>query len=66
VIKTENLPSEVVAYIAEKDFQIFNLQHELAQLKRMIFGARSERCITADPSQLKLEIATEEIKPVEE
>jgi len=53
--------------LLEKDFQIFKLQNEVAQFRRMIFGAKSERFLSPEnPSQLKLEIATEEIKPVEE
>lgn len=62
----ENIPSEVLEIIsakdvllAEKDFRIQRLEQELAQLKRMVFGAKSERFISAvHPSQLSLEIET--------
>ena len=36
--------------------KIVLLEHELAQLKRMIFGSKSERFIPTDPAQLQLEI----------
>lgn len=55
--------------LLEKDFRIFKLENELAQLKRMIFGSKSERFVSSvNPSQLTLEITTEEniITPVEE
>lgn len=38
----------------EKDIEITYLKQELAQLKRMIFGAKSERFIQEDPGQLSL------------
>lgn len=37
------------AIIAQKDAEIALLKHELAELKRMIFGARSERFTPATP-----------------
>lgn len=41
------------------------LQHQLDQLKRMIFGAKSERFIPSEiPGQLSLEIAPQETLPV--
>lgn len=47
--------------LVEKDFRIFKLEQELAQLKRMIFGSKSERFIaTNNPAQLVLEINVEE------
>ncbi len=55
--------------LLEKDFRIFKLEHELADLKRMIFGSKSERFVASvNPSQLSLEIPVEEniITPADE
>jgi len=41
------------------------LKQELAQLKRMIFGSKSERHIGNDPSQLILGLDTEAVTPPE-
>lgn len=37
--------------ILEKDAQIALLKHELAELKRLIYGSKSERFVPADPRQ---------------
>lgn len=66
MISTENIPAAIREEIAELKFRNFKLETELAQLKRLLFGAKSERFIAADPAQLKLEIATEEIKTATE
>lgn len=48
LVSTKNL-------LAEKEIRLSKLEFELAQLKRMIFGAKSERFVpTAHPSQLNL------------
>lgn len=60
----EELISEVkniVEGYREQEFQIHKLQHELAQLKRMIFGSRSERfapAAIAGQTSLELNIET--------
>ena len=46
--------------IGELEFTINTLRHELDQLKKMIFGSRSERFMAAaDPSQLSLDMTGE-------
>lgn len=53
----------------QREYQIQKLQHELAQLKRMIFGSRSERFVPAAvPGQtsLDLNVETAEAKPAVE
>jgi transposase len=56
VIKTyENLFVESLQIIAEKDFRITRLEQELSELKRLIYGSKSERFIpTVHPSQSSL------------
>jgi hypothetical protein len=44
----------LVAQNKELAVENMYLKHELAQLKRMIFGSKSERHIGDDPSQLSL------------
>jgi transposase len=44
-------------------FEVSSLREELAQLKRLIFGNKSERFIPTDSGQLSLGIAAEEKKP---
>ena len=52
----KNLPQEkLIELIEEKDLRLTQIEFELAQLKRMIFGAKSERFVpAAHPSQLNL------------
>jgi len=46
----ENLGNNsLIGLLCERDFAILTLQQELAQLKRMIFGAKSERFVPAVP-----------------
>jgi transposase len=46
----ENLSNNsLIATLIERDFSILTLQQELAQMKRMIFGAKSERFIPLVP-----------------
>jgi transposase len=46
----ENLSNNsLIATLVERDFSILTLQQELAQMKRMIFGAKSERFIPLVP-----------------
>ena len=44
----------------EREARILYLEQELAQLKRMIFGAKSERFIPDDPGQLSLGLDIEQ------
>jgi hypothetical protein len=52
----KNLPQEkLIELIEEKDLRLTQIEFELAQLNRMIFGAKSERFVpAAHPSQLNL------------
>jgi len=47
----------------EQDIEIAYLKQELAQLKRMIFGSKSERFIQEDTGQLSLGLDIEQIEP---
>jgi transposase len=49
----------------EKDFEIAYLKQELTQLKRMIFGSKSERFTGNDPNQLSLGLDMEQTKAPE-
>ena len=49
----------------EHEAEILYLKQELAQLKRMIFGSKSERHIGGDPSQLSLGLDAEAVTPPE-
>ncbi len=44
----------------EQNIEITYLKQELAQLKRMIFGSKSERFIQGDPGQLSLNLGIEQ------
>ena len=48
----ENLGNNsLIGLLIERDFAILTLQQELAQLKRMIFGAKSERFVPSVPEE---------------
>jgi len=47
----------------EQEAKITYLEQELAQLKRMIFGSKSERFISNDTDQLSLGLDIEEQEP---
>ena len=67
MLKPDNLPPEVIEEITELKFRNYQLAQEIAQLKRMIFGSKSERFIASNnPAQLSLGINLEEnsITPV--
>jgi transposase len=50
---------------SEQEAEILYLKQELAQLKRMIFGSKSERHLGNDPSQLSLGLGVETVAPPE-
>jgi transposase len=50
----------------EQHIEIVYLKQELAQLKRMIFGAKSERFIPDDPGQLSLDLDIEQKENTEQ
>jgi transposase len=54
-----NMYQEMFAREKEHETEILYLKQELAQLKRMIFGSKSEKCIGNDPSQLTLGLDVE-------
>jgi transposase len=68
VTYTENgvlLPLELfnkfLTQASEQEAEILYLKQELAQLKRMIFGSKSERHLGGDPSQLSLGLGVETV-----
>jgi transposase len=72
VTYTENgvlLPLELfnkfLTQASEHEAEILYLKQELAQLKRMIFGSKSERHLGGDPSQLSLDLGVEAVAPPE-
>ena len=72
VTYTENgvlLPLELfnkfLTQASEQEAEILYLKQELAQLKRMIFGSKSERHLGNDPSQLSLGLGVEAVTPSE-
>lgn len=72
VTYTENgvlLPLELfnkfLTQASEHEAEILYLKQELAQLKRMIFGSKSERHLGNDPSQLSLGLGVETVAPPE-
>ncbi len=57
----------LTGFIIERDFAILTLQQELAQPKRMIFGAKSERFVPSVPEEqtsLGLDVETMVAPPV--
>lgn len=53
-IETVTISKAEYLELVQTKNRVLILQHELAQLKRMIFGAKSERHISMDPSQCSL------------
>ena len=49
--------------IREQDIELTYLRHELAQLKRMIFGSKSERFTGQSDGQLTLGLDIEDTAP---
>lgn len=62
---TLELYHQLLTQTREQEAEIMYLKQELAQLKRMIFGSKSERHIGDDPSQLSLGLDAEAITPPE-
>ena len=55
--------NKILTQASEQEAEILYLKQELAQLKRMIFGSKSERHIGGDPSQLSLGLDVEAVTP---
>jgi transposase len=62
---TREMYDELVLQNRELRAKNLYLEQELAQLKRMIFGSKSERHIGEDPGQLSLELDAETIEQPE-
>jgi transposase len=62
---TPEIYDRLVAQNKELEVENMFLKQELAQLKRMIFGSKSERHIGGDPSQLSLGLDIEAVTPPE-
>lgn len=62
IILTRKVYDELVLQNRELRTKNLYLEQELAQLKRMIFGSKSERHIGSDPSQLNLDLAVETVE----
>ena len=59
----ENLSNNsLIATLVERDFSILTLQQELAQMKRMIFGAKSERFIPLAVSYTHLDVYKRQVE----
>jgi transposase len=56
----------LMAHDREREIEIAYLKQELAQFKRMLFGAKSERFIPSDPGQLSLGFDVEQQENQEE
>ncbi len=65
VLLTIELYNQILTKEREQETEIMYLRHELFQLKRMIFGSKSERHIGSDPSQLNLGLDVETVKQSE-
>jgi transposase len=65
VLLTLKLYNKFLTQTREYEAEILYLKQELAQLKRMIFGSKSERHISADPSQLNLGLDVAAVEPPE-
>jgi transposase len=62
---TVEVYDRLVAQNKELEVENLYLKQELAQLKRMIFGSKSERHIGNDPGQLSLSLDVEAVTPPE-
>jgi transposase len=65
VLLTVELYNQFLTREREQEAEIMYLKQELAQLKRMIFGSKSERHIGNDPGQLNLGLDVETVEPPE-
>lgn len=63
LVQKENI--ELSEKVANLTAELLYYKHELAQLKRMIFGSKSERHIGFDPSQLNLGLDVETVEQPE-
>lgn len=59
------LYNQLLSKTRDQEADILYLKQELAQLKRMIFGSKSERHFGGDPSQLSLGLGVEAVAPPE-
>ena len=62
VLLPMELYNQILSREREHEAEIMYLKQELAQLKRMIFGSKSERHIGGDPSQLSLGLGAEPVE----
>ena len=65
VLLTLEMYNQILAQAMEREAENLYLKQELAQLKRMIFGSKSERHIGNDPGQLSLGLDVEAGTPPE-
>jgi transposase len=65
VLLSLELFNKFLTQASEQEAEILYLKQELAQLKRMIFGSKSERHLGGDPSQLSLGLGVETVAPPE-
>lgn len=65
VLLTVEFYNQILSRDREQEAEILYLSQELAQLKRMIFGSKSERHIGNDPSQLNLGLDVETVEQPE-
>lgn len=65
VLLTLEFFNHLIAKSRDQEADIIYLKQELAQLKRMIFGSKSERHLGGDPSQLSLGLGVEAVAPPE-
>lgn len=63
LLQKEN--NELSEKVANLTAELLYYKQELAQLKRMIFGSKSERHIGSDPSQLSLGLDMETVEQPE-
>jgi len=55
IAQKEDVIAQNTKVIAQKDATIYDLQFQLAQLRRAIFGSKSERHVPENPDQLRLD-----------